>query len=135
MIESGLKQWIKDCEGYNEHPYMDNVGKMTIGYGRNLDTNGINRGEADLMFENDFNRSVSELKQYDWYRSQSYDVQCALINMCFNLGIYGLLEFQHMIDSLKAHDYQKAADDALESKWASQVGHRAIEVTDLMRQG
>ena len=52
MTES-LKDWIKSCEGYESHPYLDTVGKVTIGYGRNIGDNGISLEEAQIMFNND----------------------------------------------------------------------------------
>lgn len=130
-----LKDWIKKCEGYNSHPYLDTVGKVTIGYGRNIDDNGISQAEGDYLFDNDFARCERELAPYPWYVNQPKNVQDALMNMCFNLGIGRLLGFRKMIAALTVKDYTTAAMEALDSKWASQVGQRAKDVALMIRQG
>ncbi len=134
MTES-LKDWIKSCEGYESHPYLDTVGKVTIGYGRNIGDNGISLEEAQIMFNNDFARCQAELAPFDWYFDQPQNVQDALMNMCFNLGIHRLLGFSKMITALLSKDYTTAAIEALDSKWAQQVGQRAKDVAVMIRQG
>ncbi len=130
-----VKAWIKKCEGIKLKPYLDTVGKSTIGYGRNLTDDGISKIEADYLFDNDFNRTQTELSIYPWFYEQSQNVQNALLNMNFNLGITRLLEFKDMIKALDVKDYSKAANAALNSKWAQEVGERAKDVAVMMREG
>lgn len=115
--------------------YSDTVGKLTIGWGRNIEDNGISQAEADFMFDNDFARCQRELAPFPWYVNQPQNVQDALMNMCFNLGIARLLGFKKMIMALTAKDYTTAALEALDSKWAQQVGQRAKDVALMIRQG
>lgn len=129
------KDWIKQCEGINLHLYKDTVDKTTIGYGRNIQDNGISQEEADFMFENDFSRCEKDLKKFSWYLNQSTNVQSALINMCFNLGINRLTGFRKMITALINKDYETASKEALDSKWANQVGQRAKDVAIVLSQG
>ena len=98
--------WIKSCEGYSRHTYVDTNGHITVGWGRNLE-NGISADEAELMFQNDYYRTVNELKKYSWYLAQPSGVQSALINMNFNIGITKLLEFKDMILALETKNYWK----------------------------
>jgi lysozyme len=128
-----VKSWIKKCEGFREHPYMDTTGHVTIGWGRNLD-NGISVDEAELMFDNDFLRTVKELEQFIWYINQPENVQDALINMNFNLGIEKLLEFHQLIHALIDKDYNAAAQACLNSKWAIQVGQRAKDIAVMISE-
>lgn len=130
-----LKDWIKKHEAFKSHPYLDTVGKLTIGWGRNIEDNGISQEEGDFLFDNDFSRCQRELAPFPWYVNQPKNVQDALMNMCFNMGIGRLLGFKKMIMALTAKDYTKAAMEALDSKWASQVGQRAKDVALMMRQG
>ncbi len=132
---TNLKDWIKKCEAFRSHPYLDTVGKITIGWGRNIDDNGISKEEADYLFDNDFNRCKAELAPFPWYVNQPQNVQDALMNMCFNIGIGRLLGFRKMIAALIVKDYTKAAIEALDSKWATQVGQRAKDVALMIRQG
>lgn len=128
MDKVELKAWIKSYEGFDAKPYVDSVGKLTIGFGRNLEDNGISALEADYLFNNDLERTIEELKEYPWYMSSPESCQNGLINMCFNLGITKLLTFKKMISSLNDKDYKKAAIEALNSKWAYQVGKRAKDI-------
>ncbi len=135
IVKKNLKEWIKHHEGLRLHPYTDTVGKITIGYGRNLQDNGISKAEAELLFQDDFQRCQNELGHFRWYNQSPEHIQNALINMCFNLGIYRLLGFKKMIAALIDKDYTQAAIEALNSKWAKQVGQRAKDVALMMRQG
>ena len=135
IVKMNLKDWIKKCEDFKSHPYLDTVGKLTIGWGRNIEDNGISQAEGDFMFDNDFARCQADLKQYTWYTTQPQNVQDALMNMCFNLGIGRLRGFKKMIAALERKDYTTAAIEALNSKWANQVGQRAKDVALMIRQG
>jgi len=129
-----LQQWIKNCEDLNLNSYVDTNGHLTIGWGRNLE-NGITLNEAELMFQNDFNRSIRELQQCDWFLMQPEGVQNALINMNFNLGITKLNGFKKMIEALQDKDYTMAALEALDSRWANQVHKRANDIAVMIRAG
>lgn len=135
IVDEALKQWIRNGEGYDNMPYIDTVGKLTIGYGRNLQDNGISKEEAEFMLSNDINRAVKELEQYSWYLTQPDKVKRALINMNFNLGITRFLTFKKMIAALINKDYTKAAMEALDSKWSHQIGNRAKDIATEIREG
>lgn len=134
MKKIDIKNWIKKCESCVLTPYFDTEGIMTIGWGRNLRDNGIRQDEADLMFDNDFDYCEKMLSHYDWYIYQPDSVQAALINMCFNLGITRLKGFKRMIAALENKNYALAAKEALNSKWATQVGQRAKDVALMIRE-
>jgi lysozyme len=87
------------------------------------------------MFDNDFARAEAELKQYSWYLIQPQHIKDALMNMNFNMGITRLLGFRKMIAALIDKNYNKAAREALDSKWATQVGQRAKDIALMIRQG
>jgi lysozyme len=134
QIMIDVKTWIKHCEDLKTQTYIDTTGNITIGWGRNL-SNGISLDEAELMFENDFNRCEKELMQYSWYLTQPEGVQDALLNMNFNLGIERLLSFKKMIRALINRNYTDAAIEALDSTWANQVGQRARDIALMIREG
>jgi lysozyme len=134
-VKINIKDWIKNHEGLSLTLYKDTVNKTTIGYGRNIEDEGISKEEADFMFDNDFSHCQRELLHYNWYTNQPENVQAALMDMCFNLGITRLLEFKAMIAALIDRNYTKASIEALRSKWASEVGQRAKDVALMMREG
>ena len=62
MLDS-LKRMTKEFEGCRLKPYKCTAGKLTIGYGRNLDDVGISQAEANMMFEADFARAESDARK------------------------------------------------------------------------
>ncbi len=129
-----LQAWIKKCEGLRLNIYVDSTGNPTIGWGRNL-RKGISMDEAELMFQNDLKETIAQLENFSWYHSLPDGVKAGLINMCFNLGIGKLLQFKQMIAALTAKNYTLAAQEALNSKWATQVGERAKNIAVMIREG
>lgn len=125
---------IKRHEGLRLKPYRDSVGKLTIGYGRNLEDVGITEEEADILRDHDIARVVKGLDEaLPWWRGLDATKQNALMDMAFNLGIRGLLGFTKMLAALRRGDWDAAADEALDSKWARQVGQRAHDDAALLR--
>jgi lysozyme len=61
--------------------------------------------------------------------------QVVLANMAFNMGMPTLLTFGRMLGALAEKDWDRAAAEVLDSKWARQVGSRATELAELMRRG
>jgi len=55
--------------------------------------------------------------------------------MAYNLGIKGLGGSRRMLSAMEYGDHSLAADEALDSKWAKQVGARAERIANLIRQG
>jgi len=136
MILSKLKDDIKADEGLVLHAYQDHLGYWTIGYGRLIDERcggGITEEEAEYLLTNDILRKVDALAERTKLTTFPTAVQHALINMAFQLGVNGLLQFKKMWAHLDNHDYAAAADEALDSRWAKQTPSRAKRVTDMMR--
>jgi lysozyme len=129
-----LQDWIKNCEGLDLKSYVDTNGHLTIGWGRNLE-DGIRLDEAELMFKNDLEQTISELQACEWFTMQPPGVRNALINMNFNLGITKMNGFKKMIAALQAKDYTTAALEALDSRWANQVHKRANDIAVMIRTG
>lgn len=131
-----LDELLIHHEGLRLKPYMDSGNTLTIGVGRNLDELGISKEEALLLLHNDIARITNELDEnLPWWRSLSDARKKVLISMAFNLGISKLLSFNQMLSALESGDYSAAAEQMLSSKWASQVGNRALELAYMMENG
>ena len=123
-------------EGLRLKPYRDTVGKLTIGVGRNLDDVGITRDEARFLLENDIARADVELRRsFLWFPVRNRVRNAVLINMVFNLGISRFKRFKKLIAAIDSSDWDLAAKEMLDSKWAHQVGRRARELAKMMREG
>ena len=134
LVPARTVEQIKYDEGKKLKVYLCSSGIETIGYGRNLVDVGITEEEAEFLLMNDIKRVQQELRaNFEWFGLISTARQGALINMCFNLGITRLLGFKKMIAALEDGDFQEAANQMLDSKWAKQVGGRAGRLSDVMR--
>ena len=58
-----------------------------------------------------------------------------MIDMCFNLGLTRLRGFVKALEAMSREQFDIAADEFMDSKWAQQVGTRAIRVTEMIRDG
>lgn len=133
-IISLLYSHLKRDEGLRTKPYRDSVDKLTIGYGRNLDDVGITEEEASILLKNDIDKTIEYVNlNIPQVSEKPWRVQLGLYNMAFNLGIAGLLKFTKMLDAIDKDDFERAADEALDSKWAAQVGIRAARIADLFK--
>lgn len=135
MREKLIEQ-IKRHEGFRQFPYVDTVGKLTVGYGRNLEDKGITRDEAEVLLKSDLNSIEVVLHELaPWYVDLDEVRQDAILNMAFNMGVHGLFGFRRMIAALKIKDYQEVYNQALDSRWADQVGPRARELALQLKTG
>ena len=143
-------------EGERLTVYRCTAGKQTIGIGRNLDgvgisvaetrqlgitkataiARGITVAQSRALFANDIARVESDLDaRLSWWRSLDDVRQRVLINMCFNLGINGLLCFKNTLAMINAHRFADAAAGMAASLWHRQVGARALRLESMMRTG
>lgn len=135
-LNSILLAQLKTDEGLSLTVYECTAGFLTIGYGRNLETRGITKKEAELLLNNDIEIAQQEtVLVFPKLADLSKNRQAVLINMCFNLGKTGLGNFKRMLAALDAKDFERAADEMLDSKWAHQVGLRARRLANIMRAG
>lgn len=129
-----LKEDLIRDEGERLKPYRCTAGKITIGVGRNLDDVGITKHESRQMLDWDMKQVGWELdKRLPGWRTLPDAVSLGLANMCFNLGWPRLSKFKKMLAAIDRADYDAAADEALNSKWARQVGDRADRIAAMFR--
>lgn len=136
MNTEAIREQLKRHEGCVLHAYEDHLGYTTIGYGRLIDERrggGISQAEADALLTNDIARVVADLERsITCFHRLPEAAQHALVNMGFQLGTSGLLAFENMLTALKAGDWERAAEEALNSRWAEQTPRRAHEVAKMI---
>lgn len=117
-------------------PYECSAGKTTIGWGRNLEDNGISPAEAEFMLDNDLAVALRQVSNvFPNFKSYSKNRQNALTDMIFNLGRSRFIGFKKMILAVCNEDWTEAARQAKDSKWHTQVGTRAIEIEKMLEEG
>ena len=123
-----MQIYIKRNEGLRLKPYHCQAGKLTIGYGRNLEAKGISIREAEYLFKNDLKIVAKQVaNRIEFYRKLSYKRKMVLVDMAFNMGIEGLLGFKKMLAALKSRDFMEAGKELMRSKYAEQVKTRALQ--------
>ena len=135
---SQLVEMIKRHEGVKSKVYLCSAGYETIGVGRNISESGLGLAddEIDYLLQNDIQRVKEELKEtYFWFVALNEARQDAMIDICFNLGLTRLRGFVKALEAMSREQFDVAADEFMDSKWAQQVGTRAIRVTEMIRGG
>lgn len=124
-----------DATGLELKPGDTLQGCITIGIGVNL-SEGLTRDEAMTLSAGRVARAERDARRALPCFSELSDArQRALVNMAFNLGLPRLLKFRNMLGAFAAHDYERAATEALDSVWARQVGERAERIATMIREG
>lgn len=134
-IYKKIRKYIKSNEGYESKPYKDTEGNLTIGYGRNLDSNGIRKSEADYMLENDLMEITTSLNNLKAFKYLDGDRQIVLMDMAYNLGIPKLLMFKNMLKAIETKNFELAADEIVNSKYFEQLRNRASYNAKIMLSG
>lgn len=136
MDNETLLEMLKRHEGLENYPYKCTSGKLTIGYGRNLDDVGISDYEAEILLAHDMEIAMRTFEQlFPGHKQISKSRRSALTNMIFNLGRTRFLSFRKMIDAILNNNWPLAAEEAEDSLWFSQVKSRGIEIVKLIREG
>ena len=132
-------EMLRKHEGVETHAYVDTVGKITIGVGRNIDPNqglGLSDSEIDYLLSSDILRVEAELLQaFEWYEDLNDARKDAMMDICFNLGLPRLKLFKKALAAMSRHHYEIAAVELLDSRWAVQVGQRAVTISEIIRTG
>jgi lysozyme len=131
-----LKCQLIGHEGLRLKPYKCTSDKLTIGVGRNLEAKGISEDEAMVMLDNDIVYFEEHLRRkLPIFRDITPCRQAVLVNMAFNLGVSGLLNFKNMLNALESEDFAEASAQLLDSRYADQVGRRAHELAEQLQSG
>lgn len=139
MSKDLIYQDLTNDEGDIAHVYQDSEGYWTIGIGFLVDKRlggGLLPEERQFILKNRVRLTEEWLnRRLPFYKKLSPNRQRALINMGYNLGETKLLKFHNTLRYLELGEYEKAAEQALKSKWAKQVGKRAVRIAELIKNG
>lgn len=134
-----LKARLIADEGKIRHAYRDHLDYLTIGVGRLIDERkggGLSDDEIDYLLTNDIRRAETIGRSYSWFEGLSWERQAVIVMMIFQLGAGGLNAFKKMREALERNDYEEAANQMMDSKWAKQdTPARAKRLAEIMRSG
>jgi len=131
---SKIMDLIVSHEGVRYLPYKDSLGIQTIGAGHNL-TKPLSSGAVMLILADDIADARHDCYTFDWFPYLGSVRQAVVIDMIFNMGLARFKGFKNTISHLARGTYSAAALEMLDSKWATQVGKRALELSNMMRTG
>ena len=135
-LRENLIAQLKVHEGFKPYAYKDPLGYWTIGYGRLIDARkggGISKAEALYLLNNDIDEAEKNLDDnLPWWKDKPDTIKLVLLNMCFNMGINGLLTFKNMLKHMERNEYKDAADHIRSSLYHQQVGDRAEQMAKLV---
>ena len=140
-----LREQLKIDEGCVYEIYNDHLGYPTFGIGhlvRESDPeNGspvgtkVSEDRVADAFDDDIEIVLSDCnKLYPDFEDLPEEVQQIIANMMFNLGRPRLSKFRGMKAGVDARDWNRAADEMVDSRWYAQVGRRAERLVDRMRE-
>ena len=122
-----IRKRLIDFEGLVLKSYVCPTGYTSVGVGRNLETNGITEEEAMYLLNNDISTVIKKLdKHWIAWRKLPITAQYVCIDVVFNMGINTWMSFRKTRAYMEMEQWDKAGDELLNSKYAEQVGRRAI---------
>lgn len=135
-----VKQRVKEHEGFRDTVYSDSLGFATIGYGHLvLPTDNFVEGvaypkeELEAVFDNDFQIALTSAEELLEEIEVPETIKGVIVEMCFQLGKPRVMKFKRMWEGLEAGDYNKSADEMIDSNWHKQTTARCESLAELVR--
>ena len=139
-----LRKELEVDEGVKHEIYNDHLGYPTFGIGHLVRDSDPEHGQEigttiseDRVIEA-FNEDVKTVLNdctilYDDFNDLPEEAQLIIANMMFNLGRPRLSKFKGMKKGVDTRDWNKAADEMIDSAWYRQVPNRAERLVKRMR--
>lgn len=135
-FESDLIKQIKEHEGLVLKPYKCTANKLTIGYGHNLEDNGLSKTACEFILFEDIDEAKKNLYAVftrKFFENLSNNQKIALIDMMFNLGLSRFLTFKKFIQAVKNKDFIKASAEIINSKAYQQNKSRYKKLSEQIK--
>ena len=139
-----LREQLKIDEGVKYEIYNDHLGYATFGIGHLVvegdEEHGkpigtpISEERVNSVFDSDVATYVTEAKKvFPNLDTLPEEAQEVIVNMCFNMGAPILSKFKKFIGGVNSGDWNTAAVEMMDSRWAKQVGVRADRLRDRIK--
>ena len=139
-----LREELEYDEGVKYEIYNDHLGYPTFGighlvrdsdpeHGRPVGT-PVSEDRVAEAFNRDIEITIEDCHRlYDDFDELPEEVQRIIANMLFNLGLPRLSKFRGMKAGVDDRDWERAADEMVDSHWYNQVRNRADRLVERMR--
>ena len=128
-----LIKLIEESEGWRSKPYYCSENYPTVGFGFKIGDKDaplpsftLPRAAGEVWLVEILKELTFSLSSYHWFNSLNENRQNIILSMAYQMGVYGLLQFRNMIKAILEDNFQLAADEMLDSRWAKQTPERAI---------
>ena len=139
-----LRDTLKIDEGVKYEIYNDHLGHPTFGIGHLVVESDEEHGKpvgtpvsedrVNSVFEKDVAIMIDEAKKiFPNLDELPEEAQQVIVSMTFNMGRPRLSQFKKFIAGVNAGDWNKAAVEMMDSRWAKQVGARAERLRDRIK--
>lgn len=139
-----LREEIAYDEGSVNEIYLDHLGLPTFGIGHLVIDSDPEHGQpvgtpvsedrCNEAFDNDVQTVINDCNiLYPDFDELPEEVQRIIANMMFNMGRPRLSKFKGMKAGVDSRDWNKAADEMVDSNWYRQVTKRADRLVERMR--
>ena len=144
MNKDKLREELAEDEGCKFEIYLDHLGLPTFGIGHLIRDNDpeygwevgteVSESRVNEAFEQDIQTVLSDCVQlYSDFDDLPEEAQRIIANMMFNMGRPRLSKFKGMKAGVDARDWNRAADEMVDSRWYRQVTKRADRLVERMR--
>jgi len=139
-----LMEELERDEGVVYKIYNDHLGYPTFGIGHLIVEGDIEKGQSvdtpvsedrvTEAFDADIKLVLDDcVKLFNDFDELPEEVQRVVANMMFNMGYTRLNKFNNFKAAVNARDWNKAADEMIDSRWYKQVTIRAMRLVKRMR--
>ena len=144
MNREAVFEQLKIDEGVVYEIYLDHLGYPTFGIGHLITEADEEHGKpvgtpiteerVNSVFDKDVEIYVSEAKKvFPIFTELPSEAQEVIVNMTFNMGAPRLSKFKKFIAAVEARNWDTASVEMMDSRWAKQVGNRAIRLRDRIK--
>ena len=134
MIDASALERVKADEGFRAQAYRDTAGKLTIGYGFNVDA-GISEFAASALCDAQLQERALFLQRFWWARGLDPVRFGVIVEMAFNLGTDGLMNFVQMLACVGRKDWAGAKAAMLDSDAARELPVRYARLAEIILTG
>ena len=139
-----LRKQLEIDEGVKYEIYLDHLGYPTFGIGHLVIPSDkeyredvgtrVSEERVRECFDKDVESVLRDCKLlYKDFDELPEEAQQIIANMMFNMGYTRLSKFRGMKKGVDARDWNKAADEMVDSRWYKQVTNRANRLVERMR--
>lgn len=132
-IEETIFDRILKKEGFSSTPYNDTEDVLTFGHGLTFPvTEEESRAVVKIRLKNAIREAIVIFPDLWNFGNARATV---VVDMMYNLGYIRFKEFTKMISAIHDRDWERAADEAKNSRWYSQVKTRGKENVSMLLTG